>query len=289
MFQTEFPTLTLLRRGKVRDVYDLGNTLLIVATDRISAFDVIMDTPIEGKGAILTGLSNFWFEKTTHIVENHIISSNPEEYPVECEPYRQQLIGRSMLVKKTKPIPIECVVRGYLAGSGWKEYQQSRTICGIALPDGLVESSRLPELLFTPADKAESGHDENITYEQAIERVGENVVSRIKELSLQLYSFARDFAAEKGIILADTKFEFGIMNDGRIILIDEALTPDSSRYWLASEYEEGKTQVNFDKQVLRDYLESTDWDKNPPPPPLPESICTKIREKYQMAYDILTS
>ncbi len=289
MFQTEFPTLNLLRRGKVRDVYDLGSTLLIIATDRISAFDVIMDTPIEGKGAILTGLSNFWFEKTAHIVENHIISSNPDEYPIECEPYRQQLVGRSMLVKKTQPIPIECVVRGYLAGSGWKEYQQSRTICGISLPEGLVESSQLPELLFTPADKAESGHDENITFERAIATVGESVAMQIKTLSLHLYTFARDFAAERGIILADTKFEFGIVPEGRIILIDEALTPDSSRYWLASEYEEGKAQVNFDKQVLRDYLESTGWDKNPPPPPLPETICNRIREKYQMAYDILTS
>lgn len=289
MFQTEFPTLNLLRRGKVRDVYDLGSTLLIIATDRISAFDVIMDTPIEGKGAILTGLSNFWFEKTAHIVENHIISSNPDEYPSECDPYKEQLIGRSMLVKKTQPIPIECVVRGYLAGSGWKEYQQSRTICGIPLPEGLVESSQLPELLFTPADKAESGHDENITFERAIATVGENVAIQIKMLSLHLYTFARDFAAERGIILADTKFEFGIVPEGRIILIDEALTPDSSRYWLASEYEEGKAQVNFDKQVLRDYLESTGWDKNPPPPPLPETICNRIREKYQMAYDILTS
>lgn len=289
MFQSDFPTLTLARRGKVRDVYDLGSKLLIVATDRISAFDVIMNTPIEGKGAILTGLSTFWFEKTKHIVENHIISSNPDEYPVECEPYKEQLRGRSMIVKKTQPIPVECVVRGYLAGSGWKEYKQNRTICGIPLPDGLVESSRLPELLFTPADKAETGHDENITFEQAIAAIGESVANKVKELSLQLYSFARDYAAERGIILADTKFEFGILPSGEIILIDEALTPDSSRYWLASEYEEGKPQMNFDKQVLRDYLESTGWDKNPPPPDLPNDVCIKIREKYQMAYDILTS
>lgn len=288
MYQTEFPTLPLLRRGKVRDVYDLGSSLLMVATDRISAFDVIMSNPIEGKGAILTALSLFWFEKTADLIENHVITANVDEYPIECAPYIEQLRGRSMVVKKTKPLPIECVVRGYLAGSGWKEYQQSRSVCGIPLPEGLVESSQLPNLLFTPAHKAETGHDENITFEEAAATVGHDIAETLRNLSFKLYSYASEYAAECGIILADTKFEFGTMPDGRIILIDEALTPDSSRYWLRSEYQEGKTQVNFDKQVLRDYLETTVWDKNPPPPALPEAICVKIREKYQLAYDILT-
>lgn len=288
MFQSEFPTLTLLRRGKVRDVYDLGDSLLMVATDRISAFDVIMSNPIDGKGHILTALSLFWFEQTKDLMENHVITSNVTEYPDACAPYTEQLRGRSMIVQKTHPLPIECVVRGYLAGSGWKEYQQSRSVCGIPLPEGLVESSPLPSLLFTPAHKAETGHDENITFDEAAQTVGRDVAEILRDLSLKLYTFARDYAAQRGIILADTKFEFGTMPDGRIILIDEALTPDSSRYWLASEYKQGKSQINFDKQVLRDYLETTEWDKNPPPPPLPEDICVKIKEKYQLAYDILT-
>ena len=288
MFQSQFPTLTLLRRGKVRDVYDLGDSLLMVATDRISAFDVIMSNPIAGKGNILTALSLFWFEQTKGLMENHVITSDVNQYPESCVPYIDQLQGRSMIVQKTQPIPIECVVRGYLAGSGWKEYQQSRSVCGITLPEGLVESSPLPTLLFTPAHKAETGHDENITFEEAEQTVGKDIAKTLRELSLKLYTFARDYAAQRGIILADTKFEFGTMPDGRIILIDEALTPDSSRYWLASEYKQGKTQINFDKQVLRDYLETTAWDKNPPPPPLPEEICVKIKEKYQLAYDILT-
>lgn len=283
---TNFPTLTLFRRGKVRDVYDLGNVLLIVATDRISAFDVVMDTPITGKGAILTALSSFWFDKTKHIIKNHIISTNPVDYPKECLPYIDQLQGRSMLVIKTKPLPIECVVRGYLAGSGWKEYQSTSTICGITLPSGLSESQQLPSPIFTPATKAEEGHDENITLEEAITLCGHTAV-QAKDISMKLYDFAFQYASKRGIILADTKFEFGIDSHGDLILIDEALTPDSSRYWLQESYQIGKTQENLDKQVLRDYLETLDWNKQYPSPPLPNDIVQAIIAKYQLALDYL--
>ena len=286
MQTTNFPTLTLFRRGKVRDVYDLGDVLLIVATDRISAFDVVMDTPITGKGAILTALSSFWFDKTTHIIKNHIISTNPVEYPKECLPYLDQLQGRSMLVVKTKPLPIECVVRGYLAGSGWKEYQSTSTICGITLPPGLSESQQLPSPIFTPATKAEEGHDENITLVEAIHLCGDFAL-QAKDISMKLYDFAYQYAAKRGIILADTKFEFGIDSQGELILIDEALTPDSSRYWLQESYHIGKTQENLDKQVLRDYLETLDWNKQYPSPPLPNEIVQAISEKYQLALDYL--
>ena len=286
MQTTNFPTLTLFRRGKVRDVYDLGDVLLIVATDRISAFDVVMDTPITGKGAILTALSSFWFDKTTHIIKNHIISINPVEYPKECLPYLDQLQGRSMLVVKTKPLPIECVVRGYLAGSGWKEYQSSSTICGITLPPGLSESQQLPSPIFTPATKAEEGHDENITLVEAIHLCGDFAL-HAKDISMKLYDFAYQYAAKRGIILADTKFEFGIDSQGELILIDEALTPDSSRYWLQESYHIGKTQENLDKQVLRDYLETLDWNKQYPSPPLPNEIVQAIIAKYQLALDYL--
>ena len=286
MQTTNFPTLTLFRRGKVRDVYDLGDVLLIVATDRISAFDVVMDTPITGKGAILTALSSFWFDKTTHIIKNHIISTNPVEYPKECLPYLDQLQGRSMLVVKTKPLPIECVVRGYLAGSGWKEYQSISTICGITLPPGLSESQQLPSPIFTPATKAEEGHDENITLVEAIHLCGDFAL-HAKDISMKLYDFAYQYAAKRGIILADTKFEFGIDSQGELILIDEALTPDSSRYWLQESYHIGKTQENLDKQVLRDYLETLDWNKQYPSPPLPNEIVQAIIAKYQLALDYL--
>ena len=286
MQTTNFPTLTLFRRGKVRDVYDLGDVLLIVATDRISAFDVVMDTPITGKGAILTALSSFWFDKTTHIIKNHIISTNPVEYPKECLPYLDQLQGRSMLVVKTKPLPIECVVRGYLAGSGWKEYQYTSTICGITLPPGLSESQQLPSPIFTPATKAEEGHDENITLVEAIHLCGDFAL-QAKDISMKLYDFAYQYAAKRGIILADTKFEFGIDSQGELILIDEALTPDSSRYWLQESYHIGKTQENLDKQVLRDYLETLDWNKQYPSPPLPNEIVQAIIAKYQLALDYL--
>ncbi|MFZ9760221.1 MAG: phosphoribosylaminoimidazolesuccinocarboxamide synthase [Candidatus Kapaibacteriota bacterium] len=284
---TNIPGIPLFRRGKVRDVYDLGNALLIIATDRISAFDVIMQDPIPGKGALLTELSLFWFEKTRHIIQNHIISTNPEEYPEILTPYRSLLEGRSMLVKKTKPLPIECVVRGYLAGSGWKEYQQNGKVCGIELPPGLQQSEQLMNPIFTPATKAEEGHDENISLEQAIELCGNRAIEA-KEYSLKLYSFAHDYAYKRGIILADTKFEFGVDEHGDLILIDEALTPDSSRYWLEERYQLGNQQENFDKQVLRDYLETLDWNKQAPSPLLPEHIIDAIRDKYQQAISILT-
>ncbi|MBI3259193.1 MAG: phosphoribosylaminoimidazolesuccinocarboxamide synthase [Ignavibacteriae bacterium] len=288
LFKSDFPTLTLFRRGKVRDVYDLGDSLLMVASDRMSAFDVVMDNPITGKGAILTNLSLFWFDITKSIVPNHLITSNVKEYPAECSPYSEQLEGRSMLVRKTTPLAIECVVRGYLAGSGWKEYSASKTVCGISLPDGLVESSKLPEPIFTPATKAETGHDENISFAEAEKICGKELASKARELSLQLYKFASDYARERNIILADTKFEFGTLPNGDLILIDEALTPDSSRYWLAEEYQPGKTQTNFDKQVLRDYLETLNWNKQPPPPPLPDNIIALVKQKYQEAFDRLT-
>ena len=284
---TDIPGIPLFRRGKVRDVYDLGDALLIVATDRISAFDVIMEDPIPGKGKLLTELSMFWFDKTRHIINNHIISTDPSEYPSILSPYHALLEGRSMLVKKTKPLPIECVVRGYLAGSGWKEYQHSGTICGIVLPSGLQQSQQLPEPIFTPATKAEEGHDENISLEQAIELCGKRALEA-KEISLKLYGFAHEFARTRGIILADTKFEFGVDNDGCLILIDEALTPDSSRYWLQEAYTLGGQQENFDKQVLRDYLETLDWNKQAPSPRLPLHIIESIKAKYQQAISTLT-
>lgn len=284
---TDIPGIPLFRKGKVRDVYDLGNALLIVATDRISAFDVIMEDAIPGKGALLTELSLFWFEKTSHIIENHIISTKPEEYPDILAPYSELLEGRSMLVKKTKPLPIECVVRGYLAGSGWKEYQQSKAICGISLPSGLQQSEQLPESIFTPATKAEEGHDENISLEQAIALCGDRAIEA-REYSLKLYAFAHEYAQKRGIILADTKFEFGVDVNNNLILIDEALTPDSSRYWLAERYSLGNQQENFDKQVLRDYLETLDWNKQAPSPRLPQHIIDAIKEKYQQAISILT-
>lgn len=289
LFMSDFPTLSLFRRGKVRDVYTLGNVLLMVASDRISAFDVVMDTPIAGKGKILTNLSLFWFEMTKSIIPNHLISSTVADYPAECLPYSDQLAGRSMLVRTTTPLPIECVVRGYLAGSGWKEYSASKTVCGIALPDGLVESSKLPEPIFTPATKAETGHDENISFAEAQQICGAEIAEKAREISIKLYTFASEYAAKRNIILADTKFEFGTLPNGELILIDEALTPDSSRYWLAEEYQPGKTQTNFDKQVLRDYLETLDWNKQPPPPPLPDEIVVKVKQKYQEALDRLTA
>lgn len=284
---TDIPGIPLFRKGKVRDVYDLGNALLIVATDRISAFDVIMEDAIPGKGTLLTELSLFWFEKTSHIIENHIISTKTEEYPDILAPYSELLEGRSMLVKKTKPLPIECVVRGYLAGSGWKEYQQSKAICGISLPSGLQQSEQLPESIFTPATKAEEGHDENISLEQAIALCGDRAIEA-REYSLKLYAFAHEYAQKRGIILADTKFEFGVDVNNNLILIDEALTPDSSRYWLAERYSLGNQQENFDKQVLRDYLETLDWNKQAPSPRLPQHIIDAIKEKYQQAISILT-
>lgn len=289
LYSTSFPTLNLWRRGKVRDVYDLGDTLLFVASDRISAYDVIMDQPIPGKGKILTALSLFWFDQLSDVVPNHLLTADVDEFPEECSPYREELWGRSMLVKKTRPLAIECVARGYLAGSGWKEYRANRMVCGNVLPEGLVESSRLPEPIFTPATKAEEGHDMNITFEEAAAIVGDDVAAEARELTLELYRRAGRIAEERGIIIADTKFEFGHDETGRLILIDEALTPDSSRFWLASTYEPGREQQNFDKQFLRDYLDSIAWNKMPPPPTLPQEVIEATLTKYQEALAKLTS
>jgi phosphoribosylaminoimidazole-succinocarboxamide synthase len=284
---TEFKTLKLKGRGKVRDIYDLGDRLLIVATDRISAFDVVMPNPIPDKGKILTQLSKFWFDITKEIVPNHIISTDVKEFPEECRSYQEMLRGRSMLVVKTDVLPIECVVRGYLSGSGWEEYKKTGEVCSIALPKGLVESSKLEEPIFTPATKAEMGlHDENITFEKVEKIVGKDLAKRLKSLSLAVYKKARDFAEGRGIIIADTKMEFGIKN-GKLLLIDELLTPDSSRFWPKDDYRPGGSQKSFDKQFLRDYLLSIKWDKNPPAPQLPEEIVQKTREKYLEAYEKL--
>lgn len=281
---TSFP---LFRRGKVRDVYDLGDRLLMVATDRISAFDVVMEETIPDKGALLTQISAYWFETLGHVVPNHVITYDMHAVDGLTDEERTQLQGRSVVVRKTQPLPVECVVRGYLAGSGWKEYQASRTVCGIALPDGYAESSKLVEPIFTPATKAEEGHDENISFEQAATILGSDVASALRDYSIALYNAASLDVASKGLILADTKFEFGVI-DGEIILIDEALTPDSSRYWLASEYAPGTSQYNFDKQMLRDWLETTDWNKMYPPPQLPQSVIDGTRAKYIEAYERIT-
>ncbi|MGB9627230.1 MAG: phosphoribosylaminoimidazolesuccinocarboxamide synthase [Thermodesulfobacteriota bacterium] len=284
---TEFKTLKLKGRGKVRDIYDLGDQLLIVATDRISAFDVVMPNPIPDKGRILTQLSKFWFELTKEIVPNHVISTEVEEYPEICQPYQEILRDRSMLVVKTEVIPVECVVRGYLSGSGWEEYQRTGEVCGISLPKGLVESSKLEKPIFTPATKAEVGlHDENITFERVEEMVGKELAKKLKTLSIAIYEKARDFAETRGILIADTKMEFGIKG-GNLLLIDELLTPDSSRFWPKDEYRPGGSQKSFDKQFLRDYLLSLRWNKTPPAPELPEEVIQRTREKYLEAYERL--
>jgi len=280
--------LKLFRRGKVRDVYDLGDRLLMVTSDRMSAFDVVMDDPIPDKGKILTQISLFWFERLKGIVENHVISSDPEQYPEPCRKYSELLRGRSMLVRKTEPLQVECIVRGYISGSGWKEYLSHGSVCGIALPGGLKESAKLPEPIFTPSTKAEAGlHDENISFEKAAEIVGSETAEKIKELSLAIYSYGRDLAADKGIIVADTKFEFGVV-DGKLILIDEVLTPDSSRFWPMDSYSPGGPQKSFDKQALRDYLTGIGWNKQPPLPRLPENVINETREKYLEALVRLT-
>ena len=284
---TEFKSLTLKGRGKVRDIYDLGNQLLIVATDRISAFDVIMPNPIPDKGKILTQPSKFWFDLTRGIVPNHLISTEVNDFPRECRPYSDILAGRSMLVEKADPLPVECVIRGYLSGSGWEEYQKGGEVCGIRLHKGLVESSRLDEPIFTPATKAEVGlHDENITFEKMEKVVGKDLAQRLRSVSLAVYKKARDFAETKGIIIADTKMEFG-MKDGNLILIDELLTPDSSRFWPKDDYRAGGSQKSFDKQFLRDYLLSIKWNKTPPAPQLPQDVIQKTQQKYREAYEKL--
>ncbi|MGE3800732.1 MAG: phosphoribosylaminoimidazolesuccinocarboxamide synthase [Candidatus Kapaibacterium sp.] len=284
---TNFTNLPLWRRGKVRDVYDLGTSLLIVATDRISAYDVVMNDPIPGKGAMLTQLSLWWFEQLADVVPNHLITADVHDYPEECKPYLEELQGRSMIVKKAAPFPVECVARGYLAGSGWKEYQVNQSVCNVPLPEGLHRADKLPETIFTPATKAEEGHDENISFDVAAGIIGEEVATRLRELTLALYARGSEIAARHGIIIADTKFEFGRDSDGSIILIDEVLTPDSSRFWLASEYNPGTEPVNFDKQYLRDWLESLDWDKTPPPPPLPLDVINGTADRYSEAVRML--
>lgn len=274
------------KSGKVRDIYDAGEHLIIVASDRISAFDCILPTPITGKGKVLSSISKFWFSQTAGIIPNHFISDDVNDFPCEFQ-QQQDWAGRAMLVKRAKVLPIECVVRGYLAGGGWKEYQTSGAVSGIQLPAGLRESEQLPEPLFTPSTKAESGHDEPISFEQTAELIGNDLAEQVKSTSLQLYSFAADYARQRGIIIADTKFEFGLI-DGQLTLVDEALTPDSSRFWDVENYTPGASQDSFDKQFVRDYLETLDWDKTPPAPALPPEIMQRTLDKYIEAYSRLT-
>ena len=274
-----------VRRGKIRDVYDLGQQLLIVATDRISAFDCVMPNGIPDKGRILTALSVFWFGKVRQLdIPTHLISCDVAEYPEKTRPFAAQLEGRSMLVKQAAVIPIECVARGYLAGSGWKEYQKTQTVCGIKLPVGLRQCEKLPQPSFTPATKEESGHDMNISYEQTAQRVGQRMAERLRELTLRIYTWSADYAAQRGVIIADTKFEFGTLPDGTILLIDEVLTPDSSRFWPADRYESGHDQPSFDKQFVRNWLEAQPWDKTPPAPALPPEVVEGTRQRYLEAY-----
>lgn len=285
---TDCPELKLLNRGKVRDIYDLGEHLLIVATDRISAFDVIMEEGIPRKGYVLTEISRFWFEQMADLIPNHLVSTRMEDFPAVTHQYREQLEGRSMLTRKAQPLAIECIVRGYLSGSGWKEYKKLGSVCSISLPTGLKESDKLPQTLFTPSTKAELGeHDENISFEQAVALCGRKTAEQVRDTSIAIYERARKIADSKGIIIADTKFEFGLI-DGELIWIDEALTPDSSRFWPKDLYQPGSAQPSFDKQFLRDYLETLDWGKQAPPPKLPEEIVRKTGEKYLEALKRLT-
>ena len=288
LLATEFSDLKLFRRGKVRDVYDLGDKLLVVSTDRISCFDVILPSGIPLKGKILNTISCFWFNFLQDIVENHLITADINVYPQELLKYKDMLAGRSMLVKKAKPFAVECVVRGYLSGSGWKEYRQSQSVCGIKLPVGLLESDKLPEVIFTPSTKADVGHDLNVNQDYVEGLIGKENSGALKQISISIYKKASDYALSKGIIIADTKFEFGLF-DGKIILIDEVLTPDSSRFWPLDQYSPGKPQPSFDKQFVRDYLESIpSWDKTPPAPALPQDIIQKTTHKYLEAYRQLT-
>ncbi len=287
--QTNCPELNLINRGKVRDIYDLGEHLLIVTSDRISAFDVIMDEGIPQKGYVLTQISKFWFEQMTDIIPHHLVATEVDDFPAITHQYRDQLEGRSMLAKKAQPLPVECIVRGYLSGSGWKEYQQRGSLCSIPLPSGLVQSDKLPETLFTPSTKAELGeHDENISFAQTVELCGQDIADQISAVSIKIYERARDLADQKGLIIADTKFEFGLL-DNQLIWIDEALTPDSSRFWPKDQYQPGGPQPSFDKQFLRDYLETLDWGKQAPAPKLPEEIVRKTGEKYLEALKRLTA
>jgi len=282
--ETNFPGIAPLARGKVRDIYDLGDRLLIVATDRLSAFDVVMPTPIPDKGRVLTQLSLFWFDLLKGLLPNHVLSAT--EFPAPFDQFQDELAGRSMVVKKTAPLPIECVARGYLSGSGWKEYQASGTVSGIALPAGLRESDKLPEVIFTPATKAVTGHDENIPFARAAGILGKELAEKVRDTTLEIYRRAAAYARPRGILLADTKFEFGLLN-GEMIWIDEALTPDSSRFWPAAEYKPGGPQPSFDKQFVRDYLERIRWPKTPPGPALSPEVVARTRAKYREAYRIL--
>lgn len=283
VLQTDFPGLKLVARGKVRDIYDLGETLLLVTSDRISAFDVIMNEPIPDKGFVLTQIAAFWFRQMEDIVKNHIISIDVADFPAECQPYADLLRGRSMMVKKAKPLAAECIVRGYVSGSGWKDYQSTGSICGIKLPEGLKESDRLEEPIFTPSTKAEQGeHDENISFDRMAEICGRELAEQARDYTIKIYKRARELADAKGIIIADTKFEFGVF-EGELIIIDECLTPDSSRFWLKDQYQPGGPQPSFDKQFLRDYLETLDWGKCAPAPPLPAEVVEKTADKYREA------
>jgi phosphoribosylaminoimidazole-succinocarboxamide synthase len=286
LITTDIKEAKLFRRGKVRDVYDLGDKLLVISTDRISCFDVVLPTPIPHKGEVLTQLSLFWFELTKNVINNHFITANVDEYPESLRKYKAMLQGRSMLVKKTKALPVECVVRGYLAGSGWKDYQKMGSVSGIKLPAGLKESDKLPEPIFTPTTKEEVGHDMTIDQATLEARIGKDLATQLKELTIKIYKTANDYAVKHGVIIADTKFEFGIL-DGKVILIDEILTPDSSRFWPMDQYEPGHGQPSFDKQFVRDYLETLDWDKTPPGPVLPAEIVKKTTEKYQQVIKLL--
>ena len=287
VLETNLSGLTLARRGKVRDVYDLGEHLLIVATDRISAFDYVLGSGIPDKGKVLTQLSAFWFDHVGDLVPHHVVAVDVDRFPAATEPHRDVLRGRSMLVKKTNPLPVECVARGYISGSGWKDYKQTGAVCGIPLPAGLRESDRLPEPIFTPATKAESGHDENISEAEAGAIVGDALIRRLKHLTLSIYARGVEHADEKGIIIADTKFEFGTIGS-ELILIDEVLTPDSSRFWPKDTYAPGQSQFSFDKQFVRDYLEEIRWNKQPPVPSLPDDVVQRTRDKYLEAYKRLT-
>jgi phosphoribosylaminoimidazole-succinocarboxamide synthase len=288
LLETALEDLRRVRRGKVRDMYEVDDYLVMVATDRISAFDYVLGSGIPDKGRVLTQLSAFWFARTPHIVANHLVSADPRDYPAAAGRHASILAGRSMLVRKTTPLPIECVARGYLSGSGWKDYKATGEVCGVGLPAGLVESDRLPEPLFTPATKADSGHDLNISEAEAAKLVGADLLARLKRLTLELYGFGVAHADARGIILADTKFEFGMTDRGELLLIDEVLTPDSSRYWPKDRYSPGGAQPSFDKQFVRDYLESIKWNKQPPVPALPDDVVEKTREKYLDAFRRLT-
>jgi len=287
LLHLELPGIKKLKSGKVREIFDLGDAFLLAATDRISAFDCIMPNGIPRKGEVLTQLSHFWFERFASLIPNHLLAGADDPLPAALQPFAAQIARRSMIVKKARPLAIECVVRGYLAGSGWKEYRKSQTVCGIRLPAGLQESSELPEPIFTPSTKSESGHDENISFEEAAKMTGPGIAEQARAASLKIYSEGRAYARQRGIIIADTKFEFG-MFDGKLILIDEVLTPDSSRFWPADQYQPGRGQPSYDKQFVRDYLETLDWDKTPPAPPLPADVVAKTQAKYFEAYEKIT-